>query len=73
MTASPAKIQILYFEGDEGISKRVPMTRLVKAEWLRDGAFENGYGMPYHGEPGIPDDVRVALAMLIAPGLVKAV
>ena len=48
-----------------------PMTRLESCAWSRAGKYESGWNIATPGEkPSIPDDVRIALAMLVAPGLV---
>lgn len=62
---SADKIEITYAE-----VVRVDDRSFVRQiEWRRNGAYSRAGG---DGGATIPDDVRVALAMLIAPGLVEA-
>ena len=76
----PDKIEILYMECDENYSSKSPMTKLTYCEWRRNGKVEfsmNDGDTEEEGGTGcvpeIPDDVRVALALLIAPGLIVPV
>ena len=75
-----SKIGVTYWEADEKSFGGVPqpITRLVYAEWIRDGLPEQGYataeddsycGTRDEGMHYIPDDVRETLALLIAPHL----
>lgn len=72
-----SNIVITYWEGDESLAKPA-ITRLVYAEWTRNGVKEHAYATqdddPYGKEDDaadnvIPDDVRETLALLIAPSL----
>ena len=52
-----------------------PSVGFYYAAWRRNGEVDYGYGNPDDaGETkGIPDDIRIALALAVAPGLVEAV
>ena len=59
------KIEITYVEFDDNQIEKTAMTRLHYCEWKRG----DKRGHAFHDD-SIPDDVRIALALLVAPGLV---
>lgn len=75
------KIEITYVEFENpSFGTGEPLGDLHYAEWRRNGGkIESALAKPHkasrnEGEDNlIPDDVRVALALLVAPGLVVAV
>jgi hypothetical protein len=58
------KIEIINVSFDFGPEPDELMVRVCLCEWRRGTEFRSAY----HNK--IPDDVRVALALLVAPGLV---
>lgn len=80
MSTIPDKIEITYVEFANDVPRRhgVGIGALYYAQWRRNGREEYAHADPDEftgaddsGEiQGIPDDVRTALALLVAPGLV---
>jgi hypothetical protein len=73
---STDKIEITYVEFDRDAFKEAPCVgSLWYVEWRRNGVKETAYADPdksaHRGLELLPDDVRVALALLVAPGLVE--
>lgn len=69
---SADKIEIMYVEFDDAkIDGWRQLVALDYVEWrIHGGDVETSHA---EGDNSIPDDVRVALALLVAPGLVEAV
>jgi hypothetical protein len=65
MSADKIEIRDATFDWDEDSESEATLVRLRFCEWRRNGEF----GSAYHDK--IPDDVRIALALLVAPGLVE--
>ena len=62
---SQGKIEIAQVTFDFSAEPEEIILRVCFCEWRRNGEF----GSAYHDE--IPDDVRIALALLVAPGLLE--
>jgi hypothetical protein len=76
-TAMSITVHCVEFYDVQNSKDRKPITRLTYAEWSRDGGeiehanlLLNRLAENEGEEAVIPDDVRIALAMLVAPGLV---
>ncbi len=68
---SADRIEIKFFDFDsEDMGDFRAFIRLRYVAWARNGVGEFGFAAPAPGNGPIPDDVRIALAMLVAPGLV---
>ena len=78
---SADRIEIIHVEFDNDAAKPgkySPVSELYYAEWRRNGGeIESAHAKPHKASRNegddhlIPDDVRVALALLVAPGLVE--
>lgn len=77
---TPDQIEIMHVEFDnETTSESNAIRALHYAEWRRNcGEVESAFARPHKASRNegddhlVPDDVRVAIAMLAAPGLVEA-
>lgn len=77
---SADKIEIIHVEFDsDSLDGPAVATKLNYVEWRKNGrTIESSYpGANRHArnegeEQIVPDDVRIAIAMLVAPGLVEA-
>lgn len=74
------KIEIRYFETNADALNGGPLSRLVYAEWKRNGVPEMAYASEEDdayrrtadaGLHEIPDDVREEIALKIAPSLLR--
>ena len=63
------KIEIMCAEFTDASIRNTPF-RLNSCSWHRNGKSEFGWREGHPIKTPIPDDVRIALALLVAPGLV---
>lgn len=64
------KIEIMCAEVTDAFMRNEPRCRLSSCGWRRNGKVEFGWREGHPIKTPIPDDVRIALALLVAPGLV---
>ena len=66
------KIEIMCAEFTDASIRNTPF-RLSSCGWHRTGMVEFGWREGHPIKTLIPDDVRIALALLVAPGLVAPI